>query len=237
MPGSRDTRTEPEACLVQRFSRTERLLHWTNALGFFFLLASGLVLYVPALSIAIGRRLLIQRLHFWAGLVWIGALVAIALLADSRCLVRTANELDAFDRDDLRWLLGRRPTPQGRFNAGQKINAALTLAMTVLFLVSGLLLWFGERDTQLRFASTILLHDGLMFASVVLVIGHIYLASIHPPTRHSLRGMTRGSVRKDWARSHHPKWRWPEGESTATEQALEWHTGLGPDARQPPSEQ
>jgi formate dehydrogenase subunit gamma len=237
MPGSRDTRTAPKPRLVRRFSRTERLLHWTNALGFFFLLASGLVLYVPALSIAIGRRLVIQRLHFWAGLLWIGALVAIALLGDGRGLVRTAGELDTFDRDDLRWLLGRRPARQGRFNAGQKINAALTLAMILLFFVSGLLLWFGERDTELRFASTILLHDGLMFASVALVIGHIYLAAIHPPTRHSLRGMTRGSVREDWARSHHPKWRWPEEESTPTEQALESRVGVGSAKPQPPSAQ
>lgn len=237
MPGSGDTRTGPEPRLVRRFSRTERLLHWTNALGFFFLLASGLVLYVPALSIAIGRRLVIQRLHFYAGLVWIGALVAIALLGDRRGLLRTAGELDAFDGDDLRWLLGRRPARQGRFNAGQKINAALTLAITVLFLVSGLLLWFGERDTGLRFASTILLHDGLMFAAVLLVIGHIYLAAVHPPTRHSLRGMTRGSVREDWARSHHPKWRWPEEESATTEQALELHAGAKPVKPQPPSGQ
>jgi formate dehydrogenase subunit gamma len=237
MPGSGDTRTASEPRLVRRFSRTERLLHWANALGFFFLLASGLVLYVPALPIAIGRRLFIQRLHFYAGLVWIGALVAIALLGDRRGLLRTARELDAFDRDDLRWLLARRSARQGRFNAGQKINTAMTLAMIVLFLVSGLLLWFGERDTGLRFASTILLHDGLMFAAIVLIIGHIYLAAVHPPTRHSLRGMTRGSVREDWARSHHPKWRWPEEESAKTEQALELHASVKPGKPQPPSRQ
>jgi formate dehydrogenase subunit gamma len=237
MPGSRDTRAGPRPRLVPRFSRTERLLHWTNALCFFFLLASGLALYVPALSMALGRRLVIQRLHFWAGLVWIGALLAIVLLGDRRGLARTARELDAFDRDDLRWLLGRRPARQARFNAGQKINAALTAAMTVLFLVSGLLLWFGERDTELRFASTILLHDGLMFAAVALVIGHIYLAAMHPPTRHSLRGMTRGSVREDWAMTHHPKWRWPERESTEAEQALERPIGVGPQAPQAPLEQ
>ena len=61
----------------------------------------------------------------------------------------------------------------------------------MLFLVSGLLLWFGERDTQFRFASTVLLHDGLMYVSLVLLVGHLYLAVIHPATRHALRGMTR----------------------------------------------
>jgi formate dehydrogenase subunit gamma len=40
---------------------------------------------------------------------------------------------------------------------------------------------------------------------------HLYLAVIHPSTRHSLRGMTLGDVREDWAREHHPKWVEEEG--------------------------
>ena len=40
----------------------------------------------------------------------------------------------------------------------------------------------------------------------MLVAGHLYLAVIHPTTRHALRGMTRGDVREDWAREHHSKW-------------------------------
>ena len=106
-----------------------------------------------------------KDVHFWAGIGWIAALVAIALLGDRRGLRRTGRELDRFDRDDARWLLRRRPAPQGRFNAGQKLNASLTAAFTLLFLVSGLLLWLGERDTRFRFASTVVLHDGLMYAA------------------------------------------------------------------------
>ena len=36
---------------VRRFSRTERALHWANALGFLTLLGSGLVLYLPSLAV------------------------------------------------------------------------------------------------------------------------------------------------------------------------------------------
>ena len=192
---------------VRRFSRTERMLHWVNALGFFTLLTSGLMLYLPSLEIAVGRRPLIKDIHFWSGLGWVSALALVALLGDRRGLGRTARELDVFDSDDIRWLTGRRPAPQGRFNAGQKVNAALNAALTVLFLVSGLLLWFGERDTRFRFASTVVLHDGLMFAALALLIGHLYLAVIHPATRHALRGMTVGTVREDWASQHHAKWK------------------------------
>jgi formate dehydrogenase subunit gamma len=189
-----------------RFSRTERTLHWANAVGFFFLLATGLTLYLPSLAVLVGRRQIVQVVHFYAGIAWIAVLAAIVLLGDRRGILRTARELDEFDRDDLRWLIGRRPAPQGRFNAGQKLNSLLTAAFALLFLVSGLLLWFGERNTRYRFVSTVLLHDGLMYISLALLVGHLYLALIHPTTRHSLRGITLGSVSEEWAARHHPRW-------------------------------
>jgi formate dehydrogenase subunit gamma len=191
----------------RRFSRTERTLHWANAMFFLFLLATGLILYLPSLSLLVERRPLIQDLHFWSGIAWICVLAAIVVLGDWRGLRRLAREIDGFDRDDVRWLLRRSPAPQGRFNAGQKLNTALTAAFTLLFLLSGLLLWFGERNTRLRFASTVVLHDGLMYVSLGLLVGHLYLAVIHPATRHSLRGITLGTVREDWAARHHAKWK------------------------------
>ena len=190
----------------RRFSKTERTLHWANAAFFFFLLATGLILYLPSLSVAVGRRMIVQDVHFWSGIAWVSVLAAIVVLGDRRGIVATAREVDRFDRDDLRWLAGKQPAPQGRLNAGQKVNAALTAAFTLLFLVSGLLLWFGERDTSWRFASTVVLHDGLMYVSLALLLGHLYLAVINPSTRHALRGITTGSVSEEWAATHHPKW-------------------------------
>ena len=191
---------------VERFTLTERLLHWVHASAFFVLLGSGLVLYLPSLSTAVGRRPLIKDVHFWTGISWAGAVLLVAALGNRRALLATIREIDRFDRDDLRWLAGKQPAPQGRLNAGQKVNAALTAAFTLLFLVSGLLLWFGERDTSWRFASTVVLHDGLMYVSLVLLLGHLYLAVINPSTRHALRGITTGSVSEEWAATHHPKW-------------------------------
>ena len=195
---------------VPRFSRIERLLHWVNALGFFFLLATGLILYLPPpldarLAAAdrpehplLGRRRLAGR-----------ARRCHRPRRAPRCS-RTARELDSFDRDDLRWLRGGK-APQGSFNAGQKINAVLTAAFAILFGVSGLLLWFGEQDTRFRFASTVLLHDGLMYVSLVLLVGHLYLALIHPATRHALRGMTLGRSTRDGRGASR---KWADGSST-----------------------
>ena len=177
---------------VRRFSRTERTLHWVNAAGFFLLLATGLILYLPRLSVLVGRRPLIKDVHLWGGIGWISALLIVIVLGDRSGLLRTARDLEVL-----------RPS---RFNVGQKVNALLNAAFALLFLVSGLLLWLGERDTTFRFTSTVLVHDILMYAALTLLVGHLYLAVIHPATRHSLRGMTLGTVREDWAKRHYPRW-------------------------------
>jgi formate dehydrogenase subunit gamma len=177
---------------VRRFSRTERTLHWVNAAGFLLLLATGLILYLPRLSTVVGRRPLIKDIHLWGGIGWIAALAIVVVLGDRRGLLQTARDLEVL-----------RPS---RLNVGQKVNALLNAAFALLFLVSGLLLWFGERNTTFRFTSTVLLHDILMYAALTLLVGHLYLALIHPATRHSLRGITRGTVREDWAERHYPRW-------------------------------
>jgi len=178
--------------LVRRFSRTERTLHWVNAIGFLFLLGTGLVLYLPSLAVLVGRRPLMKDMHFWGGIGWVSSLALVALVGDRRGLLRTARELEVLE--------------PSRFNVGQKVNALLNGAFVILFAVSGLLLWLGERNTRFRFASTVVLHDGLMMVALGLFVGHLYLAVIHPATRHSLRGMTRGTVEEDWARRHYPEW-------------------------------
>jgi formate dehydrogenase subunit gamma len=190
---------------VERFSRTERALHWVHASAFFVLLGSGLVLYVPRLSVLVARRPLVKDVHVYTAVGWAAALVLVIVLGDRRALRQTLRELDSFDTDDRLWLR-HQPRPQGRFNAGQKLNAAVTAAFAILFAVSGLLLWLGERDTRFRFGSTVLVHDALTLVSLILVAGHLYLALIYPATRHALRGITLGSVRREWAAEHHAKW-------------------------------
>ena len=134
---------------IERFSATERAVHWVHATAFLVLLATGLALYVPALSVAVGRRPLLKDIHVYTAVSWIAALVLVVVLGDRRRLRATVRELETFDVDDMLWLR-RYPRPQGRFNAGQKVNAALTAAFAVLFTVSGSLLWLGERDHRFQ---------------------------------------------------------------------------------------
>ena len=188
-----------------RFTRTERALHWVHATAFLVLLATGLALYLPSLAELIGRRPLLKNIHVYTAVAWAAAILVVVIAGDRRSLRRTLSEIDTFDQDDRDWLR-RRKAPQGRLNAGQKLNAAITAAFAVLFAITGTLLWLGERDTRFRFAQTILIHDWLTQVSLVLFLGHLYLSVIHPSTRHALSGMTRGWVDADWAERHHQKW-------------------------------
>ena len=191
---------------LPRFTRTERTVHWVHATAFLILLGSGLCLYLPSLAEAVGRRPLLKNIHVYTAVAWVIALALVVAFGDRRSLRATAREIDLFDADDRKWLRGRRPAPQGRLNAGQKVNAIITAAFAVLFSVTGFFLWYGERNTRFRFAQTILIHDWLMYVSFFLFLGHLYLAVIHPKTRHALNGMTRGWVDRDWAKQHHAKW-------------------------------
>jgi formate dehydrogenase subunit gamma len=200
---------------VRRFTLTERALHWVHACAFFVLLATGLCLYIPALATTFGDRPLLKDIHFYTAISWAGAMLLIIALGNRRALRATLREIDLFDRDDRRFLAGHTHSPQGRFNAGQKVNAIVTAAFATLFFVSGMLLWLGERNTDIRLEGTLYLHDALMYLSVVIVAGHLYLALIKRSTRHSLRGMTIGTVREDWAQAHHAKWQTPAGPAGA----------------------
>jgi formate dehydrogenase subunit gamma len=190
---------------LKRFTRTERAVHWVHATAFLVLLATGLALYLPSLSELLGRRPLLKSIHVYTAVAWIVALLLVIAVGDRSSLRATLREIDLFDRDDRAWLLRRHP-PQGRLNAGQKVNSILTAVLALMFAISGVLLWYGERDTRFRFAQTILIHDWLTYVSFVLLLGHLYLSVIHPRTRHSLSGITRGWVYEDWAREHHAKW-------------------------------
>jgi formate dehydrogenase subunit gamma len=198
---------------IARFGRTERLGHWLLAATFFVMLGSGLALYLPSLSNVVARPTA-KAWHLWsAASLGIGIVILVAL-GNRRALAETARDLECLDGDDARWLAGGpkrfvtgdAPPRQGRFNAGQKLNAAITLGLMIVMGVTGLLLWYGEQDTAYRYAGTVYVHDWGTFILMVLVAGHIYLAVLHPATRHALRGMTAGDVDRAWAEEHHAKW-------------------------------
>lgn len=185
--------TTPPSDRLVRWSRTERVLHWVHAAAFLVLLGSGLCLYLPSLAEIVSRRPLLKHIHLYTAAGWAVALVLIFVLGDRRSLARTLREVDDLGNET-------------RMNKGQKLNVIVVSVFAILFAVSGFDLWYGERDTRFRFTNALLIHDWLLYASLVVFLGHLYYALILPSTRHSLNGMTRGWVRRDWAKRRHPEW-------------------------------
>ena len=89
--------------MVERFTRTERALHWVHATGFFAMLATGLVLYLPALSEFVARRNLVKNVHIFVAVAWAIAIVLVFALGDRRRLAADWREIETLDRDDRRW--------------------------------------------------------------------------------------------------------------------------------------
>mgnify|MGYP001175620120 CR=1 FL=1 len=206
---------------LPRFSPVTRIAHWTLALPFLFLLATGLLLYVPRLkAIHVGGYRLLPLLHVIAGLALIVALVVVYLLQPGRrALYRDLRRLVQLGPGDLAWLryagyalLGARvrQPPTGKFNAGQKANGLASAVFTSGLIATGSVLavnFFTKAVFSTRFVEQVYpLHDLFTIVAIPVVAVHIFFATLNPSTRPSLRGMLDGRVDRAWARKHHDRW-------------------------------
>jgi formate dehydrogenase subunit gamma len=119
--------------------------------------------------------------------------------------------LNRWSADDRRWFRGRGRAVTlaagnvevGKFNAGQKLNAAFVAAAGVVMLMTGSIMkWFEPFPNAWRTGATFV-HDWTAFALGLAIIGHIWLAFNDPP---ALEGMWRGTVPAEWARRNRPRW-------------------------------
>ncbi len=202
---------------IPKYTFVERLLHWVHTLSFIPLVTTGLVLYVDVLKpLAQGDAGEWMRLvHRMAAVLFIGEPVIYGILQPRRLWMHIKEF--SFDRDDIGWIknalgyyvLGRHGVmpPQGRFNTGEKINGVAMILGWILFVVSGLVLWFGKGivPTDL-FRLMVLLHDLTMIAAVCMFIVHLYLAVAHPLMWAGMVSMRFGVVSASYAAEHHAKW-------------------------------
>ncbi|HEX6506338.1 MAG TPA: cytochrome b/b6 domain-containing protein [Chloroflexota bacterium] len=199
---------------VRRFTRTERGVHWVQAISFLILLLSGFALSWPAIEGAFGHRALLREIHLSAAFFFFFGPAVVALAGDRRSVAQDVDAVDTWDADDLRWLIpfpilrlfGVRTPPQGRFNAGQKLNAIFVVWSVLAFSMTGLILWQNRRFPSDLVSRANTIHTLLAYVALAAFLGHLYLATIDRKTRPSFRAITEGWVRADWAREHHPKW-------------------------------
>jgi len=191
---------------VVRFDRAERWLHWTNATLFLILLATGMTLYVPALSSLVGRRVLLKDTHVISGILLPVPLLLAYAGSWRAALRRDVRRLSRWSVDDRRWIttLGRKGrASMGKFNAGQKVNAIFVAGCIPVLLATGSIMkWFTPFPLAWRTGATFV-HDWLALTLVVVISAHILKALAEPV---ALRAMVRGTVPRRHAERHHPRW-------------------------------
>ncbi|TMM19925.1 MAG: formate dehydrogenase [Actinobacteria bacterium] len=189
-----------------RFDVVERIAHWSLAALFIILMLTAVPLYVGSVAQLVGRRALLAEIHSWCGVALPVPLIVSLLGPWGRRLRRDVRRLNLWTSDERRWLrsLGRYPVVEpGKFNAGQKLNAAFTAGVIVAMLVTGSVMhWYKPFPVDWRTGATFV-HDVIAFAVFAVVIGHIGFALTH---RDALRSMFGGRVSRRWARTHAPAW-------------------------------
>ena len=191
----------PPGSELPRFSRAVRWVHGGTAALVLICTASAAVLYNGSLLMLVGHRPVVELLHVWCGAALpvpiVAGLVARSYRADLR-------RLDRFTAHDRRWLRSRTRRdgriPVGKFNAGQKLNGALSGgAIAVLLLTGAVMTATGTAPLAWRTGAT-LVHDWTALAFGLLVVGHLRFALADPVSRRSLRT---GTVPRSWAEREH----------------------------------
>jgi len=186
-----------------------RVLHWSVAFSFILSLLSGFAIYSPWLfhwlTPLFGGGPMTRFLHPWFGLVFdifflfqfLNWSVPMAWTDVDRRWTRRVREY-ASNREKLE------PEDTGFFNGGQKLYFWAIVVSAVLFLITGVLMWFDDAVPRWLVALSYVIHD---IAAVVMLGGfiiHIYEGTAAQPG--TFQSMTNGTVTEDWAWTHHPGW-------------------------------
>jgi len=198
---------------LPRFDKVERVLHWVNATIFAVVMATAACLYLPFLSALVGRREALKTIHVYAGLLLpFPLLIGVIGRQWGHRLRGDLRRLNRWIADDAKWLRGRQWRPGrsgrggvrlGKFNPGQKLNAAFTGGAIILMLATGSIMrWYKPWPLSLRTGATFV-HDWVAIGLFFSITGHVMFALRDPD---SLRSMWVGTISRAWARTNAPRW-------------------------------
>ena len=186
-----------------------RVLHWLVAITFVLSLLSGFAIYSPwlykFLTPIFGGGAMTRFLHPWFGLFfeifflfqflnWLTPMMWTQ--ADRRWLKRIKAYTTNEDKIE--------PAEVGFFNGGQKIYFWAIVLSGVLFLITGILLWFDDIFPRWLVAVSYVIHDLAALLMLAGFIIHIYEGTAAAPG--TFRSMINGTVSERWAWTHHPAW-------------------------------
>lgn len=203
--------TSDDRRLVRRFGPTEIVYHWAQAVPYLFLVVTGAALLAHRFRpLGPGAREALRQAHLVAGALLLALPAAVAIVGDTRALLANAREAWTWRREDLAWLwrmhlrllVPDTPLPPvGKFNAGQKVDFMLVMVAIPTFAASGAVMWLAPGVLLAWYV-----HLATFAVCAPMLALHLFMATVHPSTRHALRGMVVGTVSREWAEHHHDAW-------------------------------
>ncbi len=208
----KDRLEEPRSgILLERFSRGERILHWSTAILFVILALTGLsTLFGRAVLIPVFGQAAFAEYMQWG--LWVhnvlGPVFLVGLLAEIAIWAKD----NMPKRIDLDWFLkmggmvGQGPRPHAeKENAGAKawfwFMALAGIAMGVTGVILDFPIWGQARGTM-QLAH--LIHASVAILFIAASLGHIYMGTIG--AEGTFEGMWRGRVDAVWAKQHQDLW-------------------------------
>lgn len=189
---------------LHRFGRVERAVHWLTGILVLICIATAAILYNGTLAVLIGNRHIVELIHVYCGFALPIPLIVGFASAAYRADLRRLNR---FTPDDWRWLRSKQRrrvgTGVGKFNAGQKLNGALSAGSILVLFATGLVMYYPDWTRLAWRTGATFVHDWFALAFGLLVVGHLAYA-LHD--REAMRGMYSGSVTREWAEDEHELW-------------------------------
>jgi formate dehydrogenase subunit gamma len=187
-----------------RFSRPVRWIHGITGALLMVCILTAAILYNASIAVLVGNRYIIEQIHVWCGFA---LPVPLIIGLCSRSYRADLGRLNRFTNRDWQWLRSRKRRdghiPVGKFNAGQKLNAALSAGSIGVLLGTGIVMYFTHLTRLSWRSGATFLHDWFALGLGLLVVGHILYALRDPD---ALRSMRTGRVPLRWARREHAEW-------------------------------
>ncbi|HEY9206596.1 MAG TPA: cytochrome b/b6 domain-containing protein [Candidatus Methanoperedens sp.] len=188
---------------IIRFDPGARILHWSHAIFFLWLLLTGIHLFFTPKSL-LGDPL-IKMVHLYASIPFILIPAIFHLFGSSIHMHNDIKELMSLKNDDLKWFLNffNRNHLSNKFNPGQKLNFLAALLLIIGLSLSGLVVWMKSMFSVDFVEFNFIVHDFLAEFSILLLSGHIIFALYHSE---SIRGIIYGVVDEEWAKKYYYEW-------------------------------
>ncbi|HLD46576.1 MAG TPA: formate dehydrogenase subunit gamma, partial [Desulfobaccales bacterium] len=191
---------------IQRFSLAERWTHLVRLVTFLVLFFTGYIFFynnVTMLRLFFGSQSSAVIFHWVAGLIFVAASII------SLCLWFKDAGFVSYDREWLRqhggYIGGQEvEVPAGRLNAGQKIFFWVTVVLSLIMGLTGILLIFKSSLPLTLNCLLSTVHGFFAIIFVAAIIAHAYLGTIANPGTWS--AMVDGKVSRLWAKKHHSEW-------------------------------